>query len=90
MRFKTTRNSFEFTRDYAGDFFVARTGSTWRSSTGSKVSHSHMTATMIDSRDFLSARHRAETEVPIPAGNKVAFAGGIDFNDHERIWAKLD
>ncbi|KEC69597.1 hypothetical protein RLPCCGM1_p1789 [Rhizobium leguminosarum bv. phaseoli CCGM1] len=49
-----------------------------------------MTAAMIDSRDFPSARRRAETEVLIPAGTKIAFGGGIDYNDHERIWAKLD
>lgn len=84
------RNSFEFMRDYASDLFEAQTGSSWRPRTGSKVSHANMTAAMIDSRDFLSARRRAETEVLIPAGTKIAFAGGMDFNDHERIWAKLD
>ncbi|MBB3913337.1 hypothetical protein GGQ65_000606 [Rhizobium fabae] len=40
---------------------------------------------MIDSRDFLSARRRAETEVLIPAGTKIAFSGGMDYNDHQRI-----
>lgn len=84
------RNSFEFMRDYAGDLFQAQTGSAWRPRSGSKVSHANMTATMIDSRDFLSARRRAETEVLIPAGTKIAFAGGMEFKDHERIWAKLD
>lgn len=84
------RNSFEFMRDYASDLFEAQTGSAWRPRTGSKVSHANMTAAMIDSRDFLSARRRAETEVLIPAGTKIAFAGGMEFNDHERIWAKLD
>lgn len=84
------RNSFEFMRDYASDLFEAQIGSAWRPRSGSKVSHANMTAAMIDSRDFLSARRRAETEVLIPAGTKIAFAGGMDFNDHERIWAKLD
>jgi hypothetical protein len=84
------RNSFEFMRDFAADLFEAQTGSAWRPRTGSKVSHANMTAAMIDSRDFLSARRRAETEVLIPAGTKIAFAGGMDFNDHDRIWAKLD
>lgn len=84
------RNSFEFMRDYAADLFEAQIGSAWRPRTGSKVSHANMTAAMIDSRDFLSARRRAETEILIPAGTKIAFAGGMDYNDHERIWAKLD
>ena len=60
-------------RDYASDLFEAQTGSTWRPRTGSKVNHANMTAAMIDSRDFLSARRRAETEVLIPAGTKIAF-----------------
>ena len=84
------RNSFEFMRDFAADLFEAQTGSAWRPRTGSKVSHANMTAAMIDSRDFLSARRRAETEVLIPVGTKIAFAGGMDYNDHDRIWAKLD
>ncbi len=68
------RNAFEFMRDYASDLFEAETGSTWRPRTGSKVNHANMTAAMIDSRDFLSARRRAETEVLIPAGTKIASA----------------
>ncbi|MBB4187315.1 hypothetical protein GGE07_003979 [Sinorhizobium terangae] len=84
------RNAFEFMRDYAADLFEAETGSAWRPRTGSKVNHAHMTAAMIDSRDFLSARRRAETEVLIPAGTKIAFGGGIDYNDHQAIWDALD
>jgi hypothetical protein len=45
---------------------------------------------MIDSRDFLAAKRRAETEVLLPAGPKVAFTGGLDFNDHAAVWASLD
>jgi hypothetical protein len=82
------RNAFEFMRDYAADLFEAQTGSSWRPRTGSKVSHANMTAAMIDSSDFLLARRRAETEVLIPAGTKIAFGGGMDYNDHERIWAR--
>jgi len=84
------RNAFEFMRDYAADLFEAQTGSGWRPRTGSKVNHANMTAAMIDSRDFLSARRHTETEVLIPAGTKIAFGGGMDYNDHERIWSALD
>ncbi|MGO7136428.1 DUF2493 domain-containing protein, partial [Rhizobium leguminosarum] len=90
ITFLERRNAFEFMRDYAADLFEAEAGSAWRPRTGSKVSHANMTAAMIDSRDFLSARRRAETEVLIPAGTKIAFSGGMDYNDHERIWGKLD
>lgn len=84
------RNAFEFMRDYAADLFEAQTGSAWRPRTGSKVNHANMTAAMIDSRDFLSARRHAETEVLIPAGTKIVFSGGMDHNDHEAIWDALD
>lgn len=84
------RNSFEVMRDDAADLFEMHTGSAWRPRTGSKVNHKAMTASVIDSRDYMAARRRADTEVLMPAGTKIAFAGGVDFNDHERIWAALD
>jgi YspA, cpYpsA-related SLOG family len=84
------RNAFEFMRDDAADLFEAHTGSIWRPRTGSKVNHANMTASVIDSRDFLAARRRAETEVLLPTGTKIAVSGGLDFNDHQRIWDALD
>jgi YspA, cpYpsA-related SLOG family len=54
------------------------------------VNHRTLTAAMIDSRDFLAAKRRAETEVMLPSGPKVAFTGGYDCNDHGVIWAALD
>lgn len=45
---------------------------------------------MIDSRDFIAARKRADREVLLPAGPKIALTGGLDFNDHQLIWSKLD
>ena len=38
----------------------------------------------------LPAKRRADNEVLLPAGPKVAFAGGLDFNDHHLIWDALD
>ncbi|CAN7340954.1 DUF2493 domain-containing protein [Mesorhizobium sp. LjNodule214] len=83
------RDAFELMRDQAADHYDQYTGSAWRPRTGSMVNHHHLTAAMIDSRDFLAARRRAETEVMLPAGPKIAFSGG-DTADHELIWAKLD
>ncbi|MCR9195127.1 MAG: DUF2493 domain-containing protein [Hyphomonas sp.] len=84
------RNAFEFMRDVAVDLHETYTGQPWLPRSGSKVSHRSMTAAVIDSRDFLNARRRAETEVLIPQGTRIAFAGGVDCNDHDRIWAVLD
>ncbi|MGF6313559.1 hypothetical protein ABIB82_007716 [Bradyrhizobium sp. i1.8.4] len=50
----------------------------------------NLTFAMIDSRDFLVAKKRADNQVLMPPGPKVALTGGLDFNDHRLIWAKLD
>jgi len=84
------RNAFEFMRDGAAELFEIHTGSAWRPRAGSMVNHRTPTAAMIDSRDFLQARRRAETEVMLPPGPKVAFTGGYECNDHQAIWAALD
>ncbi|MGJ4859551.1 DUF2493 domain-containing protein [Labrys sp. La1] len=83
------RNAFELMRDQAADHFEQHTRTSWRPRTGSMVNHRNLTAAVIDSRDFLAARRRAETEIMLPAGPKIAFSGG-DTVDHKLIWAKLD
>ena len=85
-----SRNAFELMRDQAAEQFERQTGSSWRPRSGSMVNHRTLTSAMIDSRDFLAAKRRAETEVMLPAGPKVALTGGLDFNDHRLIWATLD
>jgi hypothetical protein len=84
------RNCMELFRDQAADQFEHHTGSSWRPRSGSMVNHRTLTAAMIDSRDFLAAKRRSETEPLLPAGPKIAFTGGLDFNDHHLIWTKLD
>ena len=83
------RDSLEVFRDSAADHYLRATGSPWSQRTGSRVNHRRLTAAMIDSRDFLAAKRRSETEVLVPAGPKIAFSGG-DTTDHKPIWAKLD
>ena len=84
------RNAFELMRDQGAEHFERHTNSIWRPRTGSMVNHRNLTAALIDSRDFLAAKQRAENQVLLPAGPKVAFTGGLDFNDYHLIWAKLD
>jgi hypothetical protein len=80
------RDSMEFFRDQAAEQFERHTGSAWCPRAGSMVNHRTLTAAMIDSRDFLAAKRRAETEVLLPAGPKIAFTGGLNFNDHHAVW----
>jgi hypothetical protein len=84
------RNCLELFRDQAIEHFEVHTGSSWRPRSGSLINHRHLTAAMIDSRDFVAAKRRAETEVMVPAGPKIALTGGLDFNDHRLIWDRLD
>lgn len=83
-------NGIELFRDVAAEQFERHTGTNWRPRSGSMTNHRNLTAAMIDSRDFLAAQRRAEAEVMLPAGPKVALTGGLDFNDYDLIWAKLD
>jgi hypothetical protein len=84
------RDAFEQIRDLAAERYESTTGSAWRPRAGSLVNHKHLTAAMIDSRDFIAARRHADTELVLPKGPKIAFSGGVDCTDHKRIWAVLD
>ncbi len=84
------REAFEQIRDLAAERYETQTGSAWRPRAGSLVNHRHLTAAMIDSRDFIAARRTADTELLLPKGPKIAFSGGTGYADHKRIWAVLD
>src|SRR5207237_6400628 len=83
------RNCMELFREQAIAQFETHTGSLWRPRSGSLVDHRSITAAVIDSRDFLAAKRRAETEVLVPVGPKIALTGGLDFDDHRLIWDRL-
>ncbi len=83
------RDSMEIFRDTAADLYLRSTGTPWSPRSGSRVNHRQMTSAMIDSRDFLAAKRKADNEVLLPAGPKIAFSGG-DTTDHRTIWARLD
>jgi hypothetical protein len=84
------RNAFEFLREHAAELYEIETGSAWRPRTGSIVSHRSLTASVIDSRDFIAARRRADAEVLAPAGARIGFTGGTECNDVDAIWKALD
>lgn len=83
------RDSLEVFRDSAAEHYFRAIGSPWSQRNGSRVNHRQLTSAMIDSKDFIAAKRRAETQVLVPAGSKIAFSGG-DTTDHARIWTKLD
>ncbi|MBV1702732.1 MAG: DUF2493 domain-containing protein, partial [Hyphomicrobiales bacterium] len=84
------QNAFELMRDQAAEHYERHVGKPWLPRSGSKVNHRNLTSAMIDSRDFLMAKKRADQEVLLPRGPKIAVTGGLDYDDHRLIWAKLD
>ena len=84
------RDSMELFRDQAAEQFERHTGSAWRPRSRSKVNHRTLTSAMIDSRDFLAAKKRADNEVFLPASPRIAVTGGLDFNNHRLIWDRRD
>jgi hypothetical protein len=84
------RNAFELMRDLAAEQFEVHTRHAWRPHAGSVVNRKALTSAMIDSRDFLAARRRADIGVMLPAGPKIAFSGGAEVVDHQLIWDTLD
>jgi hypothetical protein len=84
------RQVFEYLRDRASEHYETLTGSAWRPRSGSLVNHANLTATLLDSREYVAAKRRTETEVHLPKGTRIAFSGGTNYNDDKRIWQALD
>lgn len=84
------RDAMEFFRDASADQFRLHVGKPWTPRSGSMVNRKALTAAMIDSRDYLAARKRAEHRTLVPEGTKIAITGGPDYQDHARIWSALD
>jgi hypothetical protein len=76
-------------RDTAAAHFHTETGSIWMPRSGSRVSHRNLTASVVDSRNFLSAERRKKNEIHCPDGTRIAFTGG-DYQDYDAIWTVLD
>lgn len=84
------RDAMEFFRETAADQFRTHMRKVWTPRTGSRAQHKMLTASMIDSRDFLDARLREKAAALLPEGTRIAFTGGSDCSDHAAIWDALD
>ena len=83
------RDAYEAMRDASAAHFHTETGSIWMPRSGSRVSHKNLTASVVDSRNFLSAERRKKNEIHCPDGTRIAFTGG-DYQDYDAIWTILD
>lgn len=84
------RDAMEFFREAAAEQFRLQLRKAWAPRVGSRTQHRAMTASIIDSRDFLDARLREKAATLLPAGTRIAFTGGSECNDHRAIWDALD
>ncbi len=84
------RDAFELLRDEAAAHYAAVVGDTWRPRSGSMVNHRNLTSTLISSRDFINAQRLAKAAVKVPEGTRIAFSGGVEYNDYNAIWNALD
>ncbi len=82
--------AIEGLRDLAADHFQRATHNAWRPKAGSLVNHRHLTAAMIDSRDYIAARQASRLKVLAPTGTQVAFSGGLEYQEVDKIWGLLD
>ena len=84
------RDTMEFFRDAAADQFRIHIRKPWLPLAGAMVNHKTLTATVLDSRKQINRREYQKQRLLDPDGVRVAFTGGADYNDHQRIYAVLD
>lgn len=85
------RDAFQEMRDHLAGHYQAITGNPWHPKSGSLGRHQkRMTAARIDARDFLNAQRQKRIAAQSPTGTYIAFAGGPDFQDYQRIQKALD
>lgn len=84
------RDAMEAFRDAFAEQFRTHCRKPWTARSGSIVNRKTLTASMIDSRDFIAARKRTDQQVLLPKGTPIAITGGSDYQDHHRIWDALD
>lgn len=76
-------------RDHAAQMFHAETGRPW-SAPRATLTSGKRTASVIAAADFLAARRQRRMEANAPTGPVVIFSGGQVWEDHARIWERLD
>ena len=84
------RDTMEFFRDAAADQFRIHLRKPWLPRSGPMANRKALTAAVLDSRKQIDKRAFQDARVLNPDGVRVAFTGGADYNDHQRIYAVLD
>jgi hypothetical protein len=83
------RDAVACMRDHAAQMFHAETGRPWSAPKATLVSGKR-TASVIAATDFLAARRQKRIDAHAPKGPVVILSGGQVWEDHARIWERLD
>lgn len=71
--------------------YAALTGERWKPARGSIYSkRKNANAAVIEGREYLANREKAEALRAVPEGTKVAVVGTANYTDHEQAFEKLD
>lgn len=84
------RDTMEYFRDAGADLFRTHVRKPWLPYSGAMVNHKALTSAVLDSRKHVEKRDFQKAKVLDPDGARIAFTGGADCNDHQRIYAVLD
>ena len=84
------RDTMEFFRDAAAEQFRIHLRKPWLPRSGPMVNRKALTSAVLDARKFADKRRYEDVRVLNPDGVRIAFTGGADCNDHQRIYAALD
>ena len=84
------RATMEYFRAAAADQFRIHLRQPWLPRSGPMVNHKTLTSAVLDSRKHVDKRAFQKQRLLDPDGVRIAFTGGADFNDHQRIYAVLD
>lgn len=87
---KERLDTFENFRDAAADQYEEHIKKPWLPRSGSKVNRKKLTASVVDSRDFIKARKWADAQVLAPPGTRIAVSSGPKYEDVRFIFAVLD
>jgi len=84
------RDAMEAFREAFAEQFRHHLRKAWLPRSGSMLNRRAMTASVIESREFVNDRRWADAQLLLPPGERIYVSGGADHNDHRRIWQVLD
>lgn len=84
------RDAMEAFREAFADQFSVHCRKAWLPHSGSVLNRRAMTASVIESREFVNARRYADGQLLLPPGERIYVSGGADYDDHREVWRVLD